>query len=134
MPCHPDTGCGNHRPFDPFRMIMGQLCCLRCHPLHLFIIIIKFANIGYSHGRAVAPAVVRAVVLSVDPMVKRKDPDGREIHREAEIPNGVPGFAEIDYGSPLTLGASIGKVERAISGGMSGVAKGIHQSCIFVFQ
>ena len=51
--------------------------------------------------------------------------DGREIHREAEIPNGVPGLDEIDYGSPLALGASVGKVERAISGGMSGVAKGL---------
>ena len=51
--------------------------------------------------------------------------DGREIHREAEIPNGVPGLGEIDYGSPLTLGASVGKVERAISSGMSGVAKGL---------
>lgn len=49
--------------------------------------------------------------------------DGREIHKETEIPNGVPGLGEIDYGSPLTLGASVGKVERAISGGMSGVAK-----------
>ena len=53
------------------------------------------------------------------------DRDGMEIHREAEIPNGVPGLGEIDYGSPLSLGDSVGKVERAISGGMSGVAKGL---------
>ena len=53
------------------------------------------------------------------------DRDGMEIHREAEIPNGVPGLGEIDYGSPLSPGASVGKVERAISGGMSGVAKGL---------
>lgn len=51
------------------------------------------------------------------------DRDGREIHREAEIPNGVPNLSEIDYGSPLALGASVGKVEQAISGGISGVAK-----------
>lgn len=56
--------------------------------------------------------------------------DGREIHREAEIPNGVPGLGEIDYGSPLALGASVGKVERAISGGMSGVAKGLCEGYI----
>ena len=51
--------------------------------------------------------------------------DGREIHREAEIPNGVPGLGEINYESSLTLGASVGMVERAVSKGMSGVAKGL---------
>ena len=56
--------------------------------------------------------------------------DGREIHREEEIPNGVPDLGEIDYGSPLTLGASVGKVERAISSGMSGVAKGLCEGYI----
>lgn len=53
------------------------------------------------------------------------DRDGREIHREAEITNSVPGLDEINYTSALTLGASVGKVERAVSGGMAGVAKGL---------
>ena len=49
--------------------------------------------------------------------------DGREIHRETEITNGVPSLSEINYESALTLGASVGKVERSVSKGMAEVAK-----------
>lgn len=51
--------------------------------------------------------------------------DGREIRREAEIPNGVPGLGEISYESPLALGASVGRLERAVHDGMNGVARAL---------
>ena len=49
--------------------------------------------------------------------------DGNEIHREAEFPNGVPDLGEICYDSALSLGASVGKLERSISAGMTDVAR-----------
>ena len=51
--------------------------------------------------------------------------DGNKIYREVAIPNGVPGLEEIRYDSPLDLGASVGKLEQAVSSGMMGVAKQI---------
>lgn len=49
--------------------------------------------------------------------------NGSKICMETEIPNGVPGLEEISYGSARALGASVGKVERAVSAGMTDVAK-----------
>lgn len=60
-------------------------------------------------------------VLRVSATIVRKD--GSEIHREAEFPNGVPGLEEIRYDSALSLGASIGNLERSVSAGMTAVAK-----------
>ena len=69
--------------------------------------------------RPSAPSVDN--VLRVSATIVGKD--GSEIHREAEFPNGVPGLEEIRYDSALSLGASIGNLERSVSAGMTAVAK-----------
>ena len=72
------------------------------------------------HGGLFSDPSVRNVLRVSATILAR---DGKEIHREVELPNGVPGLEEIHYESPLTLGASIGRLERAVSDGMSDVAK-----------